>query len=79
MKMTMEEFLNWPKDISFEEYKKRLAAQKRKDRKIRRLANERDELEDALQVLEDEHGSERYIRKARRLEEIKEEIRKLTT
>ena len=78
MKMTIDELLSWPKGISLEEYQKQLRKEKRKRSRIRKLANERDELEDALQVLEDEHGSERYIRKAKRLAEIKEELRRLT-
>lgn len=78
MKMTMDELLSWPKGISLEEYQKQLRKEKRKRSRIRKLANEIDELEDALQVLEDEHGSERYIRKAKRLAEIKEELRRLT-
>ena len=78
MKMTLEELLSWPKGISLEQYQKQLRAEKRKKNRIRKLANERDELEDALQVLEDEKGSERYIQKANRLEKVKEDIRRLT-
>lgn len=77
MKMTMAELLNWPKDISLEEYQKRLEAQKRTDRKIRKLSEEAFDIKDALQVLEDEKGSERYIRKAKRLEEIMAEIKRI--
>jgi hypothetical protein len=77
MKMTMAELLSWPKDISLDEYQKRLAAQKRTDRKIRKLSEEAFDIKDALQVLEDEKGSERYNRKAQRLEEVKAEISKI--
>lgn len=76
-KMTMAELMSWPKDISLEEYQKRLEAQKRTDRKIRKLNEEAFDIKDALQVLEDEKGSERYIRKAKRLEEIMAEIKRL--
>lgn len=78
MKMTMTEFLSMPKGISLEEYKRQLAAQKRRDRRIRKLSEEAYDIEDGLSILQDEKGSERYIRKAERLKAIKEELRKLT-
>ena len=78
MKMTIDELLRWPKGMSLEEYQRQLRREKRKNSRIRKLREEQYDLEDALQVLEDEKGSERYIRKARRLEEIKTEISRLT-
>lgn len=78
MKMTMTELLSWPKDISLEEYQRQLRREKRKNGRIRKLSEEAYDIEDALQVLEDEKGSERYIGKAERLKAIKEELRKLT-
>ena len=77
MKMTMEELLRWPKDMSLEEYQKQLRREKRRKNRLWKLIEEQYELEDALQVLEDEKGSERYNRKAQRLEEVKAEINKI--
>lgn len=78
MRMTIEQILSWPKGMSLKEYEKLLQEQEKTKKRIRRLSNEMYELEDALQVLEDEHGSERYNKKARRLEKAKAEIQRLT-
>jgi len=77
MKMTIDELLRWPKGMSLEEYQRQLRKEKRKKNRLWKLIEEQYDLEDALQVLEDEKGSERYNRKAQRLEEVKAEISKI--
>ena len=79
MKMTFTELMAWPKGISLEEYQRQLRSEKRKNGRIRKLREEQFDLEDALQVLEDEKGSERYIKKAKRLAEVEAEIIRLTS
>jgi hypothetical protein len=77
MKMTLEEALSCPKGMSFEEYCKSLAKLKRDKKRLYNLTIKRDELEDALDVLEDEAGSERWKRKKDELEKVKAQIEKL--
>lgn len=77
MKMTLEEALNCPRGMSMEEYAKALAKTKRQQAKLAKLIDQRDFLEDALEVLEDEAGSERWKRKKAELEEVNAKIEKL--
>ena len=77
MKMTIDEALSCPKDMSFEEYSKSLAKLKRQQKKLSKLIDQRYDLEDALDVLEDEAGSERWKRKKDELEKVKAQIEKL--
>lgn len=77
IRMTMEEALSCPKGMSFEEYAKSLAKLKRDQKKLAKLIDQRYELEDALDVLEDEAGSERWKRKKDELEKVKAQIEKL--
>ena len=77
MRMTLEEALSCPKGMSFDEYCKSLAKLKRDQKRLYNLTIKRDELEDALDVLEDEAGSERWKRKKDELEKVKAQIEKL--
>lgn len=77
MKMTFEEALSCPKGMSFEEYAKSLAKLKRQQKRLSKLIDQRYDLEDALEVLEDEAGSERWKRKQQELAEVKAKIEKL--
>lgn len=77
MKMTLEEALSCPKGVSFDEYCKSLAKLKRDQKRLYKLSIKRDELEDALDVLEDEAGSERWKRKRAELEKVKADIEKV--
>lgn len=77
MRMTMEEAMSCPKGMSMEEWSKELARIKRLRRKLAKLIDERCFLEDALDVLEDEAGSERWNRKRQELEEVKAKIEKV--
>ena len=79
MKMTIDEFLACPQGMRLEEWEKILQEQKKIKNKIRRLSIERDDLTDALEILSDEQGSDRYQKKEQRLNKVEEEIRKLCT
>lgn len=76
-KMTIEQLLSCPKGMSFQEYLKQLELDEKKAKRLRRLSSERDFLEDALEVLQDEKGSERYEKKSKRLTKVNEEIMRL--
>lgn len=77
MRMTLEEALRCPKGMSLEDWSKELARIKRLRRKLAKLIDQRYELEDALDVLEDEAGSERWKRKKDELEKVKADIEKV--
>lgn len=78
MKMTIEQLLAMPDGMSIEEYSRILETQEKRKRRLQRLSQERDYLEDALVVLSDEVGSPRYQKKAKRLEKVRAEIEKLS-
>ena len=77
MKMTLDEALSCPKGMSMEEYAKSLAKLKRQKAQLAKLIDKRYELEDALDVLEDEAGSDRWKRKKAELEQVNQKIEKL--
>ena len=77
MKMTIEEALSCPNGMSFEEYAKSLAKLKRQQKRLGKLIDQRYDLEDALDVLEDEAGSERWKKKKDELEKVNAQIEKL--
>ena len=77
MKMTLDEALSCPKGMSMEEYAKSLAKLKRQRTQLAKLIDKRYDLEDKLDVLEDEAGSERWKRTKAELEEINIKIEKL--
>ena len=79
MKMTIEEVLSWPTGMTFEEYKQSLAKLKRQQRQLYNLSIKRDELEDALDILKDEVGSERWNQKKYELEKVKAQIDELSS
>lgn len=79
MKMTFENLMAWPNGISLEDYERQLEEEQKKAKRIKKLGEERDFLQDALEVLKDEPGSERYIKKARRLAKVEAEIIRLTS
>lgn len=76
-RMTLEEALSCPKGMSFEEYAKSLAKIKRDQKRLSKLIDQRYELEDALDVLEDEAGSDRWKRKKDELEKVMADIEKV--
>lgn len=63
--------------IRLEDFLKDKARIQRQQRKLKKLIDERYDLEDALEVLEDEAGSERWKRKKDELEKVKAQIDKL--
>ena len=79
MKMTFTELMAWPNGMSLEKYERQLEEKQKREARIRKLGEERDFLQDALEVLKDEPGSERYIKKARRLAKVEAEIIRLTS
>jgi hypothetical protein len=59
-KMTITEALMIPKGMNYEEYGKLLDEQKKLHTKIRNLSNKIQDEADSLEILDSEHGSERY-------------------
>ncbi len=78
MKMTLEDTLMWPKGMRLEEYQKLLTSRANLMKKLHKLSDERDLLEDGLEVLDDERGSDRWLRKAQELDFIIEQMDKAT-
>ena len=72
--MTFEQLMMMPSGMSIEQYQRQLDAQEKNNKRLRQLSKERDFLEDALEILKDEQGSERYEKKAKRLAKVNEEI-----
>lgn len=79
MRMSIEQALSCPRGMSIEEYSRFLERQEKRNQRLRRLSQERDFLEDGLAVLSDEVGSDRYQKKAIRLQQVLEEIERLQT
>ena len=63
--------------IRLEDFLKDKARIQRQQRKLNKLIDQRYDLEDALEVLEDEAGSERWKKKKDELEKVKAQIDKL--
>ena len=76
--MTVEEFMNKPKGMSFEKYDALLKKKKVEEKKARSLSIKIQECEDALQVLADEAGSERYRRWESVLEKYRQEMKRIS-
>lgn len=74
MKITFDELMTCPKGKSIEEWHKECVKIKRLRKKLYNLSIRRDELEDALDVLADEAGSERWKRKQQELAEVNKKI-----
>lgn len=77
MKMTLEKALGCPRGMNFEEYAERLAKLEKVQNKLYRLSTRRDELEDALEILADEIGSERWKKKKDELDKVNDKMIKL--
>lgn len=77
MKMTLEKALGCPRNMDFEEYTERLAKLEKVQNKLYRLSTRRDELEDALEILADEIGSERWKKKKDELDKVNDKMIKL--
>ena len=75
--MTIQDLLNMPKGISLEEWEKRIKKRDSLRKRIRSLCNKRSDIMDALDVLQDEMGSERWNVKMDLLSEMNNKIRVL--
>lgn len=62
IKMTMKDLMAWPKGMSYEEYELLLLNQRKIASKLRSLSYRIEECEDALSVLSDEIGSDRWTK-----------------
>ena len=76
--MTISEFLQCPKGMPFDEYEKHLLKIRRTRSRLHKLCIDRDSLEDGLQVLSDEQGSERWLNKKAQLDKVNSDIAKCT-
>lgn len=77
MKITLDDLMNCPSGKSLEEYLREKAKIKRQQKRLSKLIDQRYDLEDALDVLEDEAGSERWKRKKDELESVNRKIDEL--
>lgn len=77
MRATIDDLMNCPSGKSLEEYLKEKARLKRQQKRLSKLIDQRYDLEDALDVLEDEAGSERWKRKKAELESVNKKIDEL--
>ena len=75
--MTLSEFLSMPKGMKPDEWEVELKRKDRINNQLRKLNTERYDLLDALDVLKDEIGSDRYNKKKSRLSEVEAKIEKL--
>lgn len=75
--MTIQDLLNMPKGISLEEWEKHIKKRDSLRKRIRSLCNKRCDIMDALDVLQDEMGSERWNAKKNLLSEVDAKIRVL--
>ena len=75
--MTLSEFLSMPKGMKPDEWGAELKRRNKINNQIRKLNTERYDLLDALDVLKDEIGSDRYNKKKSRLSEVETKIEKL--
>lgn len=75
--MTLSEFLSMPKGMKPDEWKAELRCKDKINNQLRKLNTERYDLLDALDVLKDEIGSDRYNKKKSRLSEVETKIEKL--
>lgn len=75
--MTLSEFLSMPKGMKPDEWESELKRKNKINNQLRKLNTERYDLLDALDVLKDEVGSDRYNKKKSRLSEVETKIEKL--
>ena len=75
--MTLEQFLAKPEYMSIEQWEKQLARNKKADKRLKKLTEQRDQCYDALEVLADEKGSDRWQRWSDKLVETLTEIAKI--
>lgn len=80
MKMTIEEFLACPKGMPFEEYEKILTRIRRLEKKLYKLSEERDYLEDVLDMIslyeDSEDANIEWSTKFEKLQDVARNIQK---
>jgi tetrahydromethanopterin S-methyltransferase subunit G len=77
--MTIQDLLRMPKGMKPDEWESELKRRNKINSQLRKLNTERYDLLDALDVLKDEIGSDRYNKKKSRLSEVETKIEKLKT
>lgn len=70
MKITIDDMLKIPSGMDIDTYMKKLKQLKRLRSRITNLSNQRFEIEDKLNALSDEEGSERYIKYSEMYKEL---------
>lgn len=75
--MTLEEFLNIPDGMDFEEYDEILKKKKKIEKRLYKVSNLIYDEENSLTVLEDEVGSERYNRHLEKKQNLQIKQKKL--
>ena len=75
--MTLSHNLSMPKGMKPDEWEAELRCKDKINNQLRKLNTERYDLLDALDVLKDEIGSDRYNKKKSRLSEVEAKIEKL--
>ena len=68
--MTIQDLLRMPKGLKPDEWESDIKRRDKINKKIRKLLNGRQDIEDALDVLKDEIGSARYSEKESKLKTI---------
>lgn len=75
--MTIQDLLRMPKGMTPDEWDNELKRRDNINKKIKKLLTDKQDTEDALDVLKDEIGSERYKKKEIHLKEIELKIERL--
>lgn len=75
--MTIQDLLRMPKGMKPDEWEAELKCRNKINNQLRKLNTERYDLLDALDVLKDEIGSDRYNKKKSRLSQVEAKIEKL--
>lgn len=75
--MTIDELLAIPKGVTLEEWEEILATKKQLNDKLRKLSYKIQECDDALEVLDDEVGTDRYNKWVLKRERYRKKMIKL--
>lgn len=75
--MTIQDLLRMPKGMKPDEWESEIKRRDKINKKIMKLLIDREDIEDALDVLKDEIGSDRYSEKESKLKSINSKIEKL--
>ncbi len=75
--MTIQDLLRMPRGMKPDEWEAELKRKNKINNQLRKLNTERYDLLDALDVLKDEIGSDRYNKKKSRLSDVEAKIEKL--